>query len=380
MASGGGAAAAIARQPTATATSTPPAPETTRVLPATTTTFIVNGGTKSSGGRMKPGSGRGGGRALLRLVTLLVAGAAAIVQYASRMPPPVTEAAIRDAGAVPVRLPDGRLLEVYEAGVKDGVPLLYFHGMSGTGRRFTSPDYQELFEKLKIRAILPSLPGHGLSDVVLDRKLKDWPSDMADVLTTLGLEDAKMWSPQPPGEEKIDGLSEGPVFALLKKISASFIPRTILSWIYVDVWGPEALGFFLPRQFGDFFDPKKQPHIPHWDLIYKDLLRSYNYTGPRGWAEVPAMVNAGYGFDWRSMLGGEHNNISRPPVQVACATGDEMSPVRVCEHFVAGLPRNGRLRLVKGTHVWTMQEIEAAFWELLQLGVEANRVDGPTHS
>jgi hypothetical protein len=90
------------------------------------------------------------------------------------------------AGAQYVRLPDDRYLCYYEYGSRTGQPIFFFHGFLTTGEIFRL--WHDLFVQLNIRAICPTLPGWGLSDVVIDRQVEDWPRDLEHLAQHIGVE------------------------------------------------------------------------------------------------------------------------------------------------------------------------------------------------
>ena len=83
-----------------------------------------------------------------------------------------------------VALPDGRRLGYAEYGVRDGTPVLHFHGLPG-GR----------FYDMAGRALVASgawmftleRPGIGLSDPKPGRTLLDWPRDVAAFADAMGI-------------------------------------------------------------------------------------------------------------------------------------------------------------------------------------------------
>lgn len=82
-----------------------------------------------------------------------------------------------------ISLPDGRRLGYGEYGVRDGVPVLLFHGMPG-GRSF---DLGRAVAKAGAWLFTLERPGIGLSDRQSGRKLLDWPDDVAAFADSFGL-------------------------------------------------------------------------------------------------------------------------------------------------------------------------------------------------
>jgi pimeloyl-ACP methyl ester carboxylesterase len=76
-----------------------------------------------------------------------------------------------------IKLHDGRRLAFAEYGDPEGKPLFFFHGWPGS--RFSGKETDEAAKKLGVRVISTDRPGIGLSDFQKDRKLLDWPDDVA---------------------------------------------------------------------------------------------------------------------------------------------------------------------------------------------------------
>jgi pimeloyl-ACP methyl ester carboxylesterase len=85
-----------------------------------------------------------------------------------------------------VRLPDGRRLAYDEAGDPAGAPLLFFHGLASS-RRARHPD-DGIAASLGVRLLTIDRPGIGESDPLPRRRLLDWPADVADLASALGLQ------------------------------------------------------------------------------------------------------------------------------------------------------------------------------------------------
>jgi len=83
-------------------------------------------------------------------------------------------------------LPDGRLLAYAQHGDLNGKPVFFFHG-TPSSRFLRHPD-DVLTSSLGIRLITIDRPGFGLSDSYPNRKLLDWPDDVAAVADVLGIE------------------------------------------------------------------------------------------------------------------------------------------------------------------------------------------------
>ena len=93
-----------------------------------------------------------------------------------------------------VTLPDGRRLAFEEYGTREGTPVFSFHG--GLSSRLDAAPAHRAATRLGIRLIAPDRPGIGRSTYLADRRLIDWPNDVAALADTLGIEEFSVmgWS------------------------------------------------------------------------------------------------------------------------------------------------------------------------------------------
>jgi pimeloyl-ACP methyl ester carboxylesterase len=84
-----------------------------------------------------------------------------------------------------VRLPDGRVLAYEEYGDPAGFPVLSFHG--GLSSRLDAAPAADTAAAMGVRLISPDRPGMGLSTYQPERRLIDWPADVAQLTDSLGL-------------------------------------------------------------------------------------------------------------------------------------------------------------------------------------------------
>ena len=73
-----------------------------------------------------------------------------------------------------------------ESGVRNGVPVFYFHGIPGS--RLDQPASEDVLRHLNIRLITIDRPGYGKSEYVAGRKLLDWPETVEQLANALGIE------------------------------------------------------------------------------------------------------------------------------------------------------------------------------------------------
>jgi len=82
-------------------------------------------------------------------------------------------------------LRDGRRLGVAEYGPAEGEPIFYFHGWPGS--RIEPQAVADAAPQTGARIIAVDRPGYGLSDFQPQRRIIDWPADVAEVADRLGL-------------------------------------------------------------------------------------------------------------------------------------------------------------------------------------------------
>src|SRR4029450_3396531 len=85
-----------------------------------------------------------------------------------------------------IRLPDGRDLSFCEFGDRDGIPVFAFHGTPGSRLQVAPTDATPL--PPGYRLIVPDRPGYGHSAFYSERRLIDWPKDVATLADFLAIE------------------------------------------------------------------------------------------------------------------------------------------------------------------------------------------------
>lgn len=83
-------------------------------------------------------------------------------------------------------LPDDRELGWLEMGDPDGSPVFAFHGTPGSREQLTIA--ASAIRDAGVRLVCPDRPGYGLSTYHPNRRLVDWPSDVAYLADHLGIE------------------------------------------------------------------------------------------------------------------------------------------------------------------------------------------------
>jgi pimeloyl-ACP methyl ester carboxylesterase len=85
-----------------------------------------------------------------------------------------------------VDLSDGRVLTYAEYGESAGRPVVFFHGCPGS--RVEGVLLDSAARANGLRLIVPDRPGMGGSDFQRARSLLDWPSDVTELVDSLGVE------------------------------------------------------------------------------------------------------------------------------------------------------------------------------------------------
>lgn len=85
-----------------------------------------------------------------------------------------------------VGLPDGRTLAYEDYGIRDGFPVLSFHG--GLSSRLDAAPAHEAAVAKGVRLISADRPGMGLSTYQAGRRLLDWPDDVTHLTDALGID------------------------------------------------------------------------------------------------------------------------------------------------------------------------------------------------
>ena len=99
--------------------------------------------------------------------------------------PPI-DGGLKDNHSKMFYLKDGRALEYFEYGDRDGTPLVYCHGFPSTGMQASLVD--DLAKEMHARVISPTRPGMGRSTYKPGRKILDFPRDLKELTDKLGVE------------------------------------------------------------------------------------------------------------------------------------------------------------------------------------------------
>jgi pimeloyl-ACP methyl ester carboxylesterase len=87
-----------------------------------------------------------------------------------------------------ITLRDGRALAYVERGSPSGTPVIYCHGVPSASVEANLIVDDEVAAALGLRIIVPDRPGMGGSTYQPGRRIVDWPQDVLDLATALGLD------------------------------------------------------------------------------------------------------------------------------------------------------------------------------------------------
>jgi len=87
-----------------------------------------------------------------------------------------------------ITLRDGRMLAYAEYGSPKGLPIIHCHGTPSSRVEGDLTFSDTLAAELGVRIIVPDRPGMGRSDFQPNRCIVDWPNDVLELASALGLE------------------------------------------------------------------------------------------------------------------------------------------------------------------------------------------------
>eukprot|EP01116_Phalansterium_solitarium_P022145 TRINITY_DN7201_c0_g1_i1.p2 TRINITY_DN7201_c0_g1~~TRINITY_DN7201_c0_g1_i1.p2 ORF type:complete len:331 (-),score=104.16 TRINITY_DN7201_c0_g1_i1:233-1225(-) len=255
-----------------------------------------------------------------------------------------SEAEIRAAGGIPVRLGDGRMVEVFEAGDPSGDVVLWFPSGLSTAQYVATPFYDQLFKENKFRVIALSPPGQGLSDRnghLGAMRVGVYHEDVAHVLRQLAIdgdfyvfgysigsalagEVASHFAPRVkaallafglgPGDETIDGIQDNFTVWLIRTWNRIPVLRYLLGYL---LYSPSRAVLDSVPDARNFLANGPQPQR---DIYWNDVLRSFAHSQHHGYADTTDVANGPYGYDWRRGLA----NVAR--VTIGSVPTDHVNP------------------------------------------------------
>ncbi len=122
-------------------------------------------------------------------------------------------------------LPDGRRLGYAEFGNRNGPAVFHFHGLPGS--RLEGQLLANAAADLGVHLIAVDRPGMGLSDFLPDRRIRDWPRDVAALANALGI-----------GKFCVEGFSGGGPYAAASAVS---LPDRVVACGIISGAGPRGI-------------------------------------------------------------------------------------------------------------------------------------------
>lgn len=179
-----------------------------------------------------------------------------------------------------IELPDGRQLSYAEFGARDGKPVIHNNGSGGS--RLEWPGDQVMLEEIGVRFIGIDRPGHGHSDPHPNRKLLDWPKDVAALADHLGIH-----------QFYVEGWSAGGAYALA---CAHTLTDRVLAGALLSGIGP----YDRPDPLFGLDDPIKTwmdnaRNKPVEVYPFREMMA--NALSSQSAAQIGAMLAAGSGED-----------------------------------------------------------------------------------
>ncbi|KAA8642396.1 hypothetical protein EYZ11_006813 [Aspergillus tanneri] len=256
-------------------------------------------------------------------------------------------------------LSNGRTLGFAEYGNAQGKPLLYFHG-------YPACRYEGAFHDVGIRygarVLAIDRPGMGLSTFQPSRKLLDWPGDVAEFATKLGLRDYRVLGGSGGGpyslvcakalpKEKLKGVGVLSGFAPFEAGTKGMPLGTRVMW---------NLGAWFPGLIGKYCDwtivPAAQNQDPTVleDLLLKTMNKKLDKTdssvvsdeknvkaivriiresfreGSRGYVEDGKILTRPWGFDLK--------DIDFKGVRIFHGDSDQQAPIAMARWMAERIP------------------------------------------
>lgn len=258
-------------------------------------------------------------------------------------------------------LPDRRELAYDEYGDPEGSPVLSFHG--GLSSRLDAAPAHQAALDLGVRLISPDRPGIGRSTYQENRRLVDWPDDVAVLADTLGLDSFAVmgWSAGGPYAAACAALLPERVTSVA--LLSSAVPLDVFGTtrgltsddrllLFLVRWAPWLASALLRVSIADASDVRLYQEIrrsfPAPDRAALDrrgsatqavaFVRESMRQGTRGVLEDYRIFGAPFGF----MLEG-----IRAPVQLWEGSEDHTGPVQYREFLLQRIP-DATLNLVPG--------------------------------
>ncbi len=179
----------------------------------------------------------------------------------------------KDPLAQLIVLPDGRRLGYAEFGNRSGPAVFHFHGLPGS--RLEGQLLAKAAADLGIYLIGIDRPGMGLSDFLADRRIGDWPADVAALADALGID-----------KFSVEGFSGGGPYAAACAVS---LPDRVVACGLVSSAGPRGI------ELGGQYPLRQDPSASQLQRIADSASRGWSgfAGGCRDIASASRFVEAG---------------------------------------------------------------------------------------
>ncbi len=247
-----------------------------------------------------------------------------------------------------VTLRDGRKLAYAEYGRRRGSPAFYFHGTPGgllEGRLL-----DEAARLQDVRLIAVDRPGYGSSDFKKDRRITDWPADVADLAAALEIDrfavvglsgggphaqacaaampervtTAVIVSGAGSPEAHLDG--RGRIGRLLARTVLALTP--LLAWfaaMWAAFWAPRMREWMMPRSIDRAVMKRRDVREAFMEEV-REALR----PGGRAMAQDLVLFSRPWGFTPR--------DVGAVPIRLWHGDADKVVPVSIGRYFSREIP------------------------------------------
>lgn len=247
-----------------------------------------------------------------------------------------------------VTLRDGRKLAYAEYGRQRGSPTFYFHGTPGgllEGRLL-----DEAARLQDVRLIAVDRPGYGSSDFKKDRRINDWPDDVADLADALEIDRfgvVGLSGGGPHAQACAAAMPERVTSAVIVSGAGSpeahldgrgrigrFFTRALLAmtplfaWfaaMWTAFWAPRAREWMMPRSIDRTVMKRRDVREAFMEET-REALR----PGGRAMAQDLVLFSRPWGFT--------PSEVGAVPVRLWHGDADKVVPVRIGKYFAREIP------------------------------------------
>ncbi|MDP9237345.1 MAG: alpha/beta hydrolase [Chloroflexota bacterium] len=247
-----------------------------------------------------------------------------------------------------VALRDGRRLTYAEYGRRRGSPAFYFHGTPGgllEGRLL-----DEAARLQDVRLIAVDRPGYGRSDFKKDRRITDWPDDVADLADALEIDRfgvVGLSGGGPHAQACAAAMPERVTTAVIVSGAGSpeahldgrgrigrFVTRAVLAmtpllaWfaaMWAAFWAPRAREWMMPRSIDRAVMKRRDVREAFMEEV-REALR----PGGRAMAQDLVLFSRPWGFT--------PSDVGAVPVRLWHGDTDKVVPVSIGRYFSREIP------------------------------------------